>query len=707
MVVNHAQVSLFSFENKQGQGTIEYLVILAIIVVISLVVVGLVTGMFGAPSTQISTTTDKVGSLTSGGITVVESVSDFSGDSVVRLENVSGENLILNKVSVGERELTFDEQLVRGDIKNFSLSDLGLSCPCIEGQSFVSCSFTFYLTSSTGLQKKQVVTTKVDCLPEALEEPINTIISLDTNAPAIALLSPADNNESIVSNTIFAYNVTDDRNIISCSLLIDGVVDQTDFVAPFNSFTRSFSEEIDYNWNISCTDLRNNTIATQRKITYNNPSTIRTCLELQNVKNDLSGSYALMNDINCDVSPYNSGLGFEPIGNSSTKFVGTFDGNSKSISGLYINRPDSNYVGLFGYISGATIEDVGLIDVDLNGLSYVGSLVGLSDSSSLISNSYSTGVVIGNNYYIGGLVGSLSSGEINNSYSTVSINLPSRLTKYGVYVGGLVGDQSSGNILSSYSSGSLSGFFYVGGLVGRQVDGDINSSYFSGSLVGEDYVGGLVGTQQSLGLVSDCYSTGIIQSTNLAGGFVGTQAGFITSSYSLGNVTGGTTVGGFAGSMSATGLIVKSFSDGNVSGNSAAIGSYYSGGFVGYLVSGDVNDSYSIGSVTRRGGTGTNFGGFVGKNYRGKIFNSYSLGGIHYTGTSDPTSKGFAGAVDTGTGYQMSGNYWDFNTSLQLTTSGIATGKTTTQMKTVSTYSGWSSSIWDLVEGQYPILSWQ
>ena len=54
-----------------------------------------------------------------------------------------------------------------------------------------------------------------------------------------------------------------------------------------------------------------------------------------------------------------------PIGTWSNKFTGTFDGQGYKITHLYINRPSTNYVGLFGYAgSGSEIKDVGLEEVD-------------------------------------------------------------------------------------------------------------------------------------------------------------------------------------------------------------------------------------------------------------------------------------------------------------------------------------------------------
>ena len=49
-----------------------------------------------------------------------------------------------------------------------------------------------------------------------------------------------------------------------------------------------------------------------------------------------------------------------PVGNATTKFTGTLDGTGHAISGLTVNRASTNYVGLFGYASGATLRNVGL-----------------------------------------------------------------------------------------------------------------------------------------------------------------------------------------------------------------------------------------------------------------------------------------------------------------------------------------------------------
>ncbi len=109
------------------------------------------------------------------------------------------------------------------------------------------------------------------------------------------------------------------------------------------------------------------------------PFLIHNVNQLQFMDYEPSASFQLASDIDASAtSGWNADAGFTPIGNSSTPFTGTFNGNSYTISNLFINLPTTNGVGLFGYTSGATIENVGLINVNVTGgENWVGSLVGI------------------------------------------------------------------------------------------------------------------------------------------------------------------------------------------------------------------------------------------------------------------------------------------------------------------------------------------
>ncbi|NQE52854.1 Cell surface glycoprotein, partial [ANME-1 cluster archaeon GoMg3.2] len=144
---------------------------------------------------------------------------------------------------------------------------------------------------------------------------------------------------------------------------------------------------------------------------------ITDCWQLQNIRDNLTGDYYLVNDIDCScTSGWNGGAGFEPIGTYGNKFTGTFDGNDHKITNLCINRSSTNYVGLFGCTgSGSEIKDVGLEEVDVSGHLDVGGLVG-ANCYGTITNSYSSGSVSGSSYDVGGLVGNNYRGTITNSY---------------------------------------------------------------------------------------------------------------------------------------------------------------------------------------------------------------------------------------------------------------------------------------------------
>ncbi len=186
----------------------------------------------------------------------------------------------------------------------------------------------------------------------------------------------------------------------------------------------------------------------------------------------------------------------------------------------------------------------------------------------------------------------------------------------------------------------------------------------------------------------------------------------MSHSFATGNVSGTATytwVGGLVG-INLGGTVSHSFATGSVSGTATYT---YVGGLVGDN-RGTVQNSYATGTVTRKSGsTSTDFGGFVGRNLRGNIINCYSTGSVHYEDAEDPTNKGFAGSVDTRGDYNMSGNFWDVETSGQNETAGDTTGLNTVEMRTRSTYidTGWDfDEVWEIDQYRndgYPYLQWQ
>ena len=222
-----------------------------------------------------------------------------------------------------------------------------------------------------------------------------------------------------------------------------------------------------------------------------NPYHVSNAIELNDVRNYLSSYFIQTADIDLDVSPYNIGDGWNPIGT----FRGSYNGQVYTISNLYINRSTTDNIGLFGYTSGATIQNLGVTNVDITGNDYVGGLVGYNNISSTVSNSYSTGSVSGNTS-VGGLAGRNYNGSIiEYCYSTGSV---SSSGSGNTFVGGLVGYiwASSATVSNSYSTCSVvsSSGSRVGGLVGyNSSQGIVSNCYSTGSVIGNDFVGGLVG----------------------------------------------------------------------------------------------------------------------------------------------------------------------------------------------------------------------
>jgi hypothetical protein len=200
---------------------------------------------------------------------------------------------------------------------------------------------------------------------------------------------------------------------------------------------------------------------------------------LQGINGNLSGNYVLGANIDASATTnWNSGAGFDPLGDIITRFTGNFDGLGHTISNLYINRPTENYIGLFGYVGNvgsAVIRNVGVTDIDITGRDYVGGLIG-NLYTGTVSNSYSTGSIKGiiSGSYVGGLIGENSSSTVSNSYSTVNAGGGNNAE-----VGGLVGHNHRGTVSNSYSTGNAIGgnSAYVGGLVGKN-GGTVTNSYY-------------------------------------------------------------------------------------------------------------------------------------------------------------------------------------------------------------------------------------
>ncbi|MHC4314800.1 MAG: GLUG motif-containing protein, partial [Planctomycetota bacterium] len=365
---------------------------------------------------------------------------------------------------------------------------------------------------------------------------------------------------------------------------------------------------------------------------------------------------------NIDLSQY-AGTDFNII----VRFTGTFDGNGHTISNFTCTSTGTNYIGLFGYVTGE-IKNLGFIDpnVDVGTGSRVGSLVGRLDNGT-INNCYVEGGSISGDWYVGGLVGRNYYGIITNCYSTADVLGNDR-------VGGLVGE-NVGTITNCYSSAGVSGDRYTGGLVGLNMDGSITNCYSTASVTGDKVVGGLVG--ENIGTITNCYSHASVTGNKFVGELMGYNCGTTTNCYSTGSVSGDERVGGL----------------------------------VGDNWGGTITNCYSIGDVT-----GDHcVGGLVGANsYYGTISNSYSTGSV--SGTEGEVG-GLVGRRDYRWVGEVNNSFWDIETSGQDWSDG-GTGLPTDQMQMAGTFTdaGWdfvgetdngTDDIWFIPEGNYPHLWWK
>lgn len=113
-------------------------------------------------------------------------------------------------------------------------------------------------------------------------------------------------------------------------------------------------------------------------------------------------------------------ISWTPIGAANNGYQGTFDGNGKTISGLFFNDSQKSHVGLFGNIYMATIRNVGVVDSYFFGEHYVGGVCAFGVDGT-ITGSYNTGVVSGEGC-VGGVCGTGSSVTITDSYNTGSVS---------------------------------------------------------------------------------------------------------------------------------------------------------------------------------------------------------------------------------------------------------------------------------------------
>ncbi|WP_226536244.1 cell wall-binding repeat-containing protein [Fictibacillus halophilus] len=451
--------------------------------------------------------------------------------------------------------------------------------------------------------------------------------------------------------------------------------------------------------------------------------------DLNNIRNNLSGNYILMDniDLTADLAEggkyFNNGIGWEPIGDAAMPFIGTLDGNCYKISGLKINFTSDQiiYAGLIGYAKNASIINLG---VESNGIFaentsldaetadvYAGGILGFGYNVT-ITNSYNKGNITAQSVfegYAGGVAGFVdtdykSFSIISNTYNEGDVaaktaaggitgksnrtnfsdvhNTGTLTAKTTSYAGGIVGSlNSDSSISNAYNTGNIQFGTTGGGIAGYSYKGTITESYNTGELSSESSSskgGGIVGSASS-STISDSYNMGEIHSAaqySRGGGIAGTLSAnsTISGSYNTADITEDGSVGGIVGELYSS-VISQTFNTGTLSGS-------FAGGINGYSSGGTVLNSFNIGSVNGK----YDSGGIAGNSSNTIIKNTYNIGNLpakyYYASTRGGIAGEFDGSIE---------NSYFFDKVQDGVGEGIQTGtikKTFEQMKELSSFEG-------------------
>jgi len=344
------------------------------------------------------------------------------------------------------------------------------------------------------------------------------------------------------------------------------------------------------------------------------------------------------------------------------------------------NLSDSTIYWNNHFIQTANI-DFSMSDFLSGGTFYYGGLgfKTIGNADTVFSGSYNGQGFIIDSLYINrplefhiGFLGSIDNSSISNiNLSNVAITSISNM-------GGLVGFVDNNSIISNCTcTGQLTASNgVIGGLIGMLQNSTVSQCNASCTINANFACGGLIGIN-NLSNISNCYSNSIVNGNDNIGGFVGFNSGTIDECYSSGTVNGDYSIGGFAG-WTYYHPISNSYTSATVNGNTRV------GGFAGTSEEGNIINCYSSGNTI-----GTNdVGGFVGLDYLGIYDN----------------------------------DFWNTETSGQLTTAGNAAGINSLQMQTQTTF---TDSTWDFISeitngmddiwqmgncetnNSFPILAWQ
>jgi filamentous hemagglutinin family protein len=369
-----------------------------------------------------------------------------------------------------------------------------------------------------------------------------------------------------------------------------------------------------------------------------------------------AGNYALAGNMDLGGKTY-PGAVVASLGVSESQTV--FAGLGHTASNLRIEGAE-DYTGLFGRSNGSVvIRDMGIVDVNIRGVNYVGALLGentaILNNEVRISNVYSTGNISGW-ARVGGLLG-MGYGTIEHSYSLANVAGDST-------VGGLLG-RIVGQVSFAHAAGNVTGNEMSGGLIGYfSGGGGVDNSYANGAVTGKrESIGGLIGyaadSASILPSVSNSFATGNVAGASYVAGLIGqikmasVAKKFHDQKITIENVyaTGDVTAISEGDKVVAAGLIAGI--DMNYWSNAAAPTFLVSNAKATGSVTVSINDAK--GTVIASGFIADVIGGNTKGLYIGSITNAVSTGNIDATGASVAFNKNIGGAFGRLTQASVSG----------------------------------------------------
>ncbi len=211
--------------------------------------------------------------------------------------------------------------------------------------------------------------------------------------------------------------------------------------------------------------------------------------QVNNGDDGLAGKKIIL-EVDADLT----GRAWIPIGNlSSQAFEGDFDGNMRTVRGLDINY-EGAYIGLFGYVKDATVENLIIADGTVRGSgnageAYVGALFGYGNSSTFQNIGVGEVMLVGNTdadtLYVGGIGGILSGKEgcaVFNCYSRATVSSRNTTTS----AGGIAGYARYGSSIENcyfagtFDAGAGASVFIgaIAGVLDQPVTDNVSSCYW-------------------------------------------------------------------------------------------------------------------------------------------------------------------------------------------------------------------------------------